>query len=65
VSHRSSRRTSAARRRANPRSSSLHSFPVLIALRGTGNKCVNRDEVREGYSGASITHLELVLLQAA
>jgi hypothetical protein len=42
----------------------MHSFPVLIALRGTSNKRDHSDEVREGYNGASITRLELVLLQA-
>jgi hypothetical protein len=31
---------------------------------GTSNKRNHRDEVREGYNGASITRLELVLLQA-
>jgi hypothetical protein len=41
----------------------MHSFPVLIALRGTSNKRDQCDEVREGYSGASITLLELVFIQ--
>ena len=42
----------------------MQSFTVLIASRGTTNKRDHCDEVREGYSGASITCLELVLLQA-
>jgi hypothetical protein len=40
-------------------------FQSSSLSRGTSNKRVNHDEVREGYSGASIAHLELVLLQAA
>jgi hypothetical protein len=42
----------------------MQSFTVLIASRGTTNKRDHSDEVREGYSGASTTHLELVFLQA-
>jgi hypothetical protein len=43
----------------------MHSFPVLIAKGGTSNKCDNCDEVREGYSGVAITHLELVFIETA
>jgi hypothetical protein len=43
----------------------MHSFPVLIASRGTSNKRDHCDEVRERYNGASTTHLELVFLQVA
>jgi hypothetical protein len=42
----------------------MHSFPVLIASRGTSNKRDHCDEVREGYKGASMTRLELVFVQA-